>query len=68
MDIMMRPPRNASEPLISGWLFFRYMFIGVYVGVATVAASSWWFLLASEGPQFSWGQLVSGHSASLPSL
>eukprot|EP00045_Choanoeca_perplexa_P012053 m.130048 g.130048 ORF g.130048 m.130048 type:complete len:1008 (+) comp15868_c0_seq1:140-3163(+) len=58
MDIMERPPRNASEPLISGWLFFRYMFIGGYVGVATVAASSWWFLLASEGPQFSWNQLT----------
>uniref|UniRef100_A0A667Y2X4 Calcium-transporting ATPase n=1 Tax=Myripristis murdjan TaxID=586833 RepID=A0A667Y2X4_9TELE len=25
LDIMERPPRNAKEPLISGWLFFRYL-------------------------------------------
>ena len=28
LDIMNKPPRNAREPLISGWLFFRYMAIG----------------------------------------
>ena len=28
LDIMDRPPRNAKEPLISGWLFFRYLAIG----------------------------------------
>lgn len=28
LDIMDKPPRNAREPLISGWLFFRYMAIG----------------------------------------
>lgn len=35
-SIMRRPPRNSREPLISGWLFFRYMVVGTYVGVATV--------------------------------
>jgi len=34
--IMRRPPRSSTEPLISGWLFFRYMVIGIYVGAATV--------------------------------
>ena len=28
LDIMNKPPRRANEPLISGWLFFRYMAIG----------------------------------------
>ncbi len=28
LDIMGKPPRSAKEPLISGWLFFRYMAIG----------------------------------------
>merc|ERR1712146_243 len=40
-------------------LFFRYMAIGLYVGFATVAASTWWFMFSTEGPQFTWGQLTS---------
>ena len=28
LDIMGRAPRSPKEPLISGWLFFRYMAIG----------------------------------------
>lgn len=28
LDIMNKPPRSAKEPLISGWLFFRYLAIG----------------------------------------
>ncbi len=28
LDIMNKPPRNAKEALISGWLFFRYLAIG----------------------------------------
>uniref|UniRef100_A0A6Q2YV63 Calcium-transporting ATPase n=1 Tax=Esox lucius TaxID=8010 RepID=A0A6Q2YV63_ESOLU len=28
LDIMNKVPRNAREPLISGWLFFRYLAIG----------------------------------------
>lgn len=35
-SIMRRPPRSSKEPLINGWLFFRYMVVGTYVGVATV--------------------------------
>lgn len=27
-DIMKKKPRDAKAPLISGWLFFRYMTIG----------------------------------------
>merc|ERR1719450_2060845 len=46
LDIMERPPRKASESLISGWLFFRYMAIGGYVGAGTVFASAWWYMYA----------------------
>lgn len=28
IDIMNKPPRSAKDPLISGWLFFRYLAIG----------------------------------------
>ncbi|ORZ30791.1 putative calcium ion P-type ATPase [Catenaria anguillulae PL171] len=33
-DIMWRPPRKASEPIVGRWLFFRYLVIGTYVGAA----------------------------------
>ncbi|XP_062268457.1 sarcoplasmic/endoplasmic reticulum calcium ATPase 2b [Platichthys flesus] len=51
LDIMSRSPRNAREPLISGWLFFRYLAIGCYVGAATVGAAAWWFVAAEDGPR-----------------
>ncbi|KAG5834929.1 hypothetical protein ANANG_G00266760 [Anguilla anguilla] len=57
LDIMSRPPRNAREPLISGWLFFRYLTIGCYVGVATVGAAAWWFIAAEDGPRVTYYQL-----------
>lgn len=28
IDIMTKPPRSAKDPLISGWLLFRYLAIG----------------------------------------
>lgn len=58
VDIMERPPRNSKEPLISGWLFFRYLVVGTYVGAATVGASAWWFLINPDGPRVSYYQLV----------
>ncbi|KAK5910489.1 hypothetical protein CesoFtcFv8_004318 [Champsocephalus esox] len=45
------------EALISGWLFFRYLAIGCYVGAATVGAAAWWFVLSEDGPQVSLYQL-----------
>lgn len=32
LDIMSRPPRSPKEPLISGWLFCRYLIIGCECG------------------------------------
>jgi len=58
LDIMQKPPRKADEGLISGWLFFRYMAIGGYVGAATVGAATWWFLFSENGPQMSYWQLT----------
>ncbi|MBN3312451.1 AT2A1 ATPase, partial [Atractosteus spatula] len=57
LDIMGKPPRSPKEPLISGWLFFRYLAIGGYVGAATVGAAGWWFLYAEDGPAVTYYQL-----------
>ncbi|KAK6057730.1 Calcium-transporting ATPase 3, endoplasmic reticulum-type domain protein [Cooperia oncophora] len=58
LDIMERHPRSASEGLISRWLFFRYLAVGTYVGVATVGAAMWWFLIYEDGPQITYYQLT----------
>ncbi|KIH88486.1 Ca2+ transporting ATPase, sarcoplasmic/endoplasmic reticulum [Sporothrix brasiliensis 5110] len=63
-DIMRRPPRKRDEALISGWLFFRYLVIGTYVGLATVAGYAWWFMYNAEGPQISFWQLSHFHRCS----
>ena len=58
-DVMRRAPRKRDEALISGWLFFRYMIIGTYVGLATVGGYAWWYMFYEGGPQISFYQLVS---------
>lgn len=58
IDIMRQPPRRADESIVNGWLFFRYLVIGTYVGVATVGGYIWYFLYAAAGPQISFEQLV----------
>merc|ERR1711994_696949 len=57
LDIMDKPPRSSDETLITPWLSFRSMAIGVYVGAATVGGASYWFLYDSTGPQMSYYQL-----------
>lgn len=57
-SIMRVPPRDSREPIVGKWLFFRYMVIGTYVGVATVAGYAWWFIFYTEGPQITFHQLV----------
>ncbi|MCJ1343971.1 hypothetical protein MMC31_002170 [Peltigera leucophlebia] len=57
-DIMRRSPRKRDDALVTGWLFFRYMVVGIYVGVATVFGYAWWFMYNSEGPQISFWQLL----------
>jgi len=57
LDIMTKPPRSSEETLITSWLFFRYMAIGIYVGIATVGGAAYWFLYDPTGPQMSYYQL-----------
>ena len=57
LDIMNKPPRSSEETLITPWLFFRYMAIGIYVGFATVGGAAYWFLSDPTGPQMSYYQL-----------
>ncbi|OAX78037.1 calcium-translocating P-type ATPase, SERCA-type [Emergomyces africanus] len=63
-DVMKRPPRKRGEALVGGWLFFRYMVIGVYVGVATVFGYAWWFMYNPAGPQITFWQLTHFHKCS----
>jgi len=58
-DIMKRLPRKRDEALIGGWLFFRYMVIGTYVGIATVGGYAWYFMFSEAGPKVSAHALVS---------
>ncbi|KAI0303358.1 Ca-transporting ATPase [Multifurca ochricompacta] len=60
-SIMRVPPRSSREPLISKWLFFRYLVIGSYVGIATIAGYAWWFMFYENGPQISYYQLTHFH-------
>ena len=43
-DIMKRPPRRADDQLITPWVFFRYMVVGLYVGFATVGVFAYWYI------------------------
>lgn len=63
-DVMRRPPRKRDEALVGGWLFFRYMVIGIYVGGATVFGYAWWFMFYSEGPKITFWQLSHFHKCS----
>ncbi|KAJ5172325.1 hypothetical protein N7492_004918 [Penicillium capsulatum] len=69
-DVMRRPPRRRDEPLVGGWLLFRYLVIGTYVGAATVFGYVWWFLYNPEGPQITFFQLSHFHrcSAQFPEI
>jgi len=58
LDIMDKKPRSAKESLITPWLFFRYMAVGVYVGAGTVGASVWWYVYYEDGPLLSWNQVT----------
>ncbi|KAH7689745.1 P-type ATPase subfamily IIA SERCA-type protein [Dioscorea alata] len=63
-DVMMAKPRKVSEAVVSGWLFFRYLVIGVYVGLATIAGFVWWFIYYDGGPKLPYSELVNFDSCS----
>ncbi|KAJ1915635.1 hypothetical protein H4219_004205 [Mycoemilia scoparia] len=69
-SIMRQPPRKASEPIVSGWLLFRYLIVGTYVGVATVFGYVWFYMYGGErSPLITFHDLSHFHQceASFPS-
>jgi len=50
---MKKPPRRSDDSLISGWVLFRYLVIGMYVGLATVGIFVYWYLYAETGDNHS---------------
>jgi Ca2+-transporting ATPase len=42
-DIMKKPPRRSDDSLITTWILFRYLVIGLYVGLATVGVFIIWY-------------------------
>ena len=44
---MQKPPRSRDESLITPFVFFRYMVIGLYVGFATVGVFAYWYVMDS---------------------
>nr|CAN79679.1 hypothetical protein VITISV_034639 [Vitis vinifera] len=42
-DIMKKPPRRSDDSLITPWILFRYLVIGLYVGIATVGIFIIWY-------------------------
>ncbi|CAL5352547.1 unnamed protein product [Camellia sinensis] len=57
-DVMKAKPRKVNEAVVSGWLFFRYLVIGAYVGLATIAGFIWWFVFADSGPKLPYVELL----------
>ncbi|CDR40158.1 CYFA0S04e04830g1_1 [Cyberlindnera fabianii] len=62
--IMAKPPKSKEDPLVSGWLLFRYIVVGTYVGAATVFGYVWYFIFFNQGPQISYTQLKNFHHLS----
>ncbi|GMH23102.1 hypothetical protein Nepgr_024945 [Nepenthes gracilis] len=46
-DVMTKPPRKSDDGLINAWILFRYLIVGLYVGVATVGIFVIWYTKSS---------------------
>lgn len=67
---MKKPPRRKDDMLISPWVFFRYMVVGIYVGFATVGIFIFYYCfddlapdnhtLVSMSQLTDWGKCASG--------
>ena len=49
-NIMNKPPRDKNEGLITPFVFFRYLLIGLYVGFATVGIFVYWYVFDAGAP------------------
>uniref|UniRef100_A0A7C9CXS6 P-type Ca(2+) transporter n=2 Tax=Opuntia streptacantha TaxID=393608 RepID=A0A7C9CXS6_OPUST len=58
-DIMKKPPRKSDDSLINAWILFRYLVIGLYVGLATVGIFIIWY---THGTFFGIDLSQDGHS------
>lgn len=56
-DVMLHRPRNPKESIINRSQLFRYVIVGMYVGIATVMANGYWFMYDQTGPKLSFYQL-----------
>ena len=61
-DLMSRPPRKTKDSIIDGFQFFRYLVIGIYVGVATVVGFCWYYTTYSLGPHLTYDQIAGWHA------
>jgi len=61
-DVMRRKPRSRKEGIVDGWMAFRYMIVGLYVGLAVVLGFCWWFIYFERGPRISFSQLINFES------
>lgn len=70
LKIMSKPPKSKDDPLVSGWLLFRYIVVGSYVGIATVFGYVWYFIFYENGPLIKFSQLSRFHhcSAEFPEI
>eukprot|EP00571_Detonula_confervacea_P003691 CAMPEP_0172316184 /NCGR_PEP_ID=MMETSP1058-20130122/27495_1 /TAXON_ID=83371 /ORGANISM="Detonula confervacea, Strain CCMP 353" /LENGTH=1046 /DNA_ID=CAMNT_0013030441 /DNA_START=54 /DNA_END=3194 /DNA_ORIENTATION=+ len=58
-DIMKKLPRRTDDNLITPWVFFRYMVVGIYVGWACVAVFAYWYMYyEGDHTNISWKQLT----------
>jgi Ca2+-transporting ATPase len=62
-DIMKKLPRRTDDGLITPWVFFRYMVVGIYVGFACVGVFAYWYVfMEGEHTNITWEQLTTwGH-------
>lgn len=62
-DIMKKLPRRTDDALITPWVFFRYMVVGMYVGWACVAVFVYWYMYhEGDHTNITWEQLSNwGH-------
>ncbi|GLT93609.1 hypothetical protein SLE2022_113940 [Rubroshorea leprosula] len=62
---MKAKPQKVGEAVVTGWLFFHYLVIGTYVGLATVAGFIWWFVYSESGPKLPYTELTNFGTCSL---